>query len=144
MDLRSVRPSLNLYNLRWPLRTAQYPVGPTKFTLNQEGRRGHALNSIVCEGCILTGAEVANSVLGQRVFVDNGATVTDSVVMENCYIGAGAKISKAIIDKNAHVPAGAQIGYDLDADRENYHVTGTGIVVVEGHRSAIRVSSLTI
>ena len=144
MDLRSLRPSLNLYNLRWPLRTAQYPVGPTKFTLNQEGRRGHALNSIVCEGCILTGAEVANSVLGQRVFVDNGATVTDSVVMENCYIGAGAKISKAIIDKNAHVPAGAQIGYDLDADRENYHVTGTGIVVVEGHRSAIRVSSLTI
>ena len=144
MDLRAVRPSLNLYNLRWPLRTAQYPVGPTKFTFNEEGRRGHALNSIVCEGCILTGAEVENSVIGQRVFVDNGATVLDSVVMDNCYIGAGAKISRAIIDKNAHVPAGVQIGYDLDADRKNYHVTGTGIVVVEGHRSAIRVSSLTI
>ncbi len=144
MDLRAVRPSLNLYNLRWPLRTAQYPVGPTKFTFNEEGRRGHALNSIVCEGCILTGAEVENSVIGQRVFVDNGATVMDSVVMDNCYIGAGAKISKAIIDKNAHIPADVQIGYDLDADRKNYHVTDTGIVVVEGHRSAIRLSSLTI
>ena len=144
MDLRAVRPSLNLYNLRWPLRTAQYPVGPTKFTFNEEGRRGHALNSIVCEGCILTGAEVENSVLGQIVFVDNGAAVIDSVVMDNCYIGAGAKISKAIIDKNARIPAGVQIGYDLDADRKNYHVTDTGIVVVEGHRSAIPVSSLAI
>ena len=144
MDLRSVRPSLNLYNLRWPLRTAHYPVGPAKFTFDEDGRRGHALNSIVCEGCILTGAEVSNSVLGQRVFVDNGAKITDSVVMDNCYIGAGAKISKAIIDKNAHIPAGVQIGYDLDADRENYHVTETGIVVVEGHRSPIPVSSLTI
>ncbi len=98
----------------------------------------------MCEGCILTGAEVSNSVLGQRVFVDNAATVTDSVVMDNCYIGPGAKISKAIIDKNAHIPAGVEIGFDLDADRKNYHVTETGIVVVEGHRSPIPVSSLTI
>ena len=144
MDLRAVRPSLNLYNLRWPLRTAQYPVGPAKFTFDEEGRRGHALNSIVCEGCIITGAEVVNSVLGQRVFVDNGATITDSVVMDNCYIGAGAKISKAIVDKNAHIPPGVRIGYDLDEDRKNYHVTETGIVVVEGHRSPIPVSPLTI
>ena len=144
MDLRAVRPSLNLYNLRWPLRTAQYPVGPAKFTFDEEGRRGHALNSIVCEGGIITGAEVVNSVLGQRVFVDNGATITDSVVMDNCYIGADAKISKAIIDKNAHIPPGVRIGYDLDADRKNYHVTETGIVVVEGHRSPIPVSPLTI
>ena len=53
MDLRSVKPALNLYNYQWPLRTAEYPQGPSKFTFDEAGRRGHALNSVVSEGCIL-------------------------------------------------------------------------------------------
>ena len=58
MDLRSVKPALNLYNYQWPLRTAEYPQGPSKFTFDEDGRRGHALNSVVSEGCILAGGEV--------------------------------------------------------------------------------------
>lgn len=139
MDLRSVKPALNLYNYQWPLRTAEYPQGPTKFTFDEEGRRGHALNSVVAEGCILAGGEVRNSVLGRRVFIDNGAVVEDSIVMDGCYIGAGAKIKRAIVDKNARVQAGETVGFDRKHDREKYHVSQSGIVVVEGHRSPIPV-----
>lgn len=139
MDLRSVKPALNLYNYQWPLRTAEYPQGPTKFTFDEEGRRGHALNSVVAEGCILAGGEVRNSVLGRRVFIDNGAVVEDSIVMDGCYIGAGAKIRRAIVDKNARVQAGETVGFDPARDREKHHVSQTGIVVVEGHRSPIPV-----
>jgi glucose-1-phosphate adenylyltransferase len=87
---------------------------------------------------------VVDSVLGRRVFVDNGAQVKDSVVMDNCHIGAGARIRRAILDKNAVIPAGERIGYDLGKDREKYHVSETGIVVVEGHRSAIPLSPVAI
>jgi len=144
MDLRSVKPALNLYNYQWPLHTAEYPQGPTKFTFDEEGRRGHALNSIVAEGCILAGGEVRNSVLGRRVFVDNGVEIADSIVMDGCHIGAGAKIKRAIIDKNARVAPGAHIGFDLEADRENHFVSEGGIVVVEGHRSPIPVSPVAV
>jgi len=144
MDLRSIKPVLNLYNHKWPLRTAEYPEGPAKFTFHEEGRRGQALNSILAEGCIIAGGLVIESVLGRRVFVDNGAEIKDSIVLDNVCIGAGAKIQRTIVDKNARISPGARIGYDLDEDRKRYHVTDSGIVVVEGHRSPIPISPVGI
>jgi len=144
MDLRAVKPALNLYNYQWPLRTAEYPQGPTKFTFDEDGARGHALNSVVSEGCILAGGEVRNSVMGRRVFIDKGAHVEDSIIMDGCYIGPGAKIRRAIIDKNGRVPAGVEVGFNQEADRERYHVSDSGIVVVEGHRSPIPVSPVSV
>lgn len=144
MDLRSVKPALNLYNYKWPLRTAEYPQGPSKFTFDEEGRRGQAINSVVAEGCILAGATVRDSILGRRVFADNGSLIENSIVMDGCHIGAGAKIRKAIIDKNAKVDPGTLIGFDEEKDRSLYQVSETGIVVVEGRRSDIPVSPAAI
>ena len=144
MDLRAVKPLLNLYNYQWPLRTAEYPQGPSKFTFDEEGRRGHAINSVVSEGCILAGSEVRDSVLGRRVFADNGATIENCVVMDGCRIGAGARIRRAIIDKNATIEPGTIIGFNEEDDRARYQVSSTGIVVVEGHRSKIPVSAAAI
>ena len=144
MDLRSVKPALNLYNYQWPLRTAEYPQGPTKFTFDEDGRRGHSVNSIVAEGCILAGGEVRGSVLGRRVYVDNGAVVEDSIVMDGCYIGPGARVRRAIVDKNARVGAKEQVGIDRGYDHEHHHVSDSGIVVVEGHRSPIPVAPVAI
>jgi glucose-1-phosphate adenylyltransferase len=139
-----VKPALNLYNYQWPLRTAEYSEGPVKFTFDEEGRRGLAINSIICEGCILAGAEVRESVLGRRVFVDNGAEIVESIVMDNCHIGAGARLRRTIVDKNARIPDHAQIGYDLERDRAEHHVTDSGIVVVEGHRSPITLATVGV
>src|SRR5579871_1767827 len=136
MDLRSVKPALNLYNRQWPLRTASYPEPPAKFTFDEENRRGEAIDSIVSGGCILSGGAVKNSVLFRGVRVHAGALVEDSLILDNCDIGRRARVRRAILDKNVHLPPDACVGYDCDDDRRRgYHVTGSGLVVIEGNRS---------
>ena len=144
MDLRAVSPILNLYNRQWPLRTAGYSDAPAKFIFDVEGRRGQALDSIVSGGSILSGGLVRGSVLGRGVKVHSGAYVEDSIIFDNCDIGRRARVRRAILDKNVRIPEDATIGYDLDRDRQLYHVTESGIVVIEGHRSLVDVSSVII
>ncbi|HEV8439756.1 MAG TPA: glucose-1-phosphate adenylyltransferase [Methylomirabilota bacterium] len=144
MDLRAVSPSLNLYNREWPLRSASYPDPPAKFTFDDEDRRGHAIDTIVSGGCILSGGTVRNSVLFRSVRVHSRALVEDSVILDNCDIGRGAKIRRAILDKNVRVPEGMTIGYDLEQDKRLHHVTENGVVVVEGLRSSLEISSIVI
>lgn len=144
MDLRSVAPELNLYNRQWPLRTAGFSDAPAKFTFDEEGRRGNAIDSIVAGGSILSGGVVRNSVIGRGVKVHTGAQVDDSVLFDNCDIGRRAKVRRAILDKNVRIPEDATIGYDAEADRRKYHVTESGIVVVEGHHSLVDIAALQI
>ena len=144
MDLRSVAPELNLYNRQWPLRTAGYSDAPAKFTFDEEGRRGQAIDSIVSGGAILSGGLVRNSIIGRGVKVHTGARIEDSVIFDNCDIGRHAAVRRAILDKNVRVPEGGRIGYDVERDRKFYHVTETGIVVVEGHRSLVDIATLLL
>jgi glucose-1-phosphate adenylyltransferase len=144
MDLRSITPALNLYNKLWPLRTASYPDPPAKFTFDEEGRRGEAIDSIASGGCILSGGMVRRSVLGRGVRIHTGATVEDSIVFDNCDIGRRCKIRRAILDKNLKIPADTVIGYDLEQDRQRYHVTESGIVTVEGRRSPVPISTVLV
>jgi glucose-1-phosphate adenylyltransferase len=144
MDLRAVTPALNLYNRQWPLRTASYSDAPAKFIFDQQGRRGQAIDSIVSGGSILSGGMVRGSVIGRNVRVHSGAVIEDSVLFDNCDIGRRARVRKAILDKNVHVPEDATIGYDLERDRRHYHVTESGIVVVEGHRSNVEVAAMMV
>jgi glucose-1-phosphate adenylyltransferase len=144
MDLRAVKPALNLYNRRWPLRSTGYPDPPAKFTFDEDNRRGEAIDSVVSSGCILSGGKVRNSVLGRGVRVHTAALVEDSVILDGCDIGRRAKIRRAILDKNVKVPDDAVIGYDLDHDRKLYHVSEGGVVVVEGRRSRVGISSVSV
>jgi glucose-1-phosphate adenylyltransferase len=144
MDLRAVSPELNLYNRQWPLRTAGYSDAPAKFVFDEENRRGTAVDSIVAGSSIVSGGYVRGSVLGRGVRVHTGASVEDSILFDNCDIGRHAKVRRAILDKNVKIPAGTQIGYDLEADRKNYFVTESGIVVIEGHRSTVDVSTIQV
>lgn len=85
-----------------------------------------------------------NSVLGRGVRVHTGALVEDSILFDNCDIGRRARVRRAILDKNVRVPEDATIGYDLDHDRMLYHVTDSGLVVIEGHRSSVEVASMLV
>ena len=144
MDLRAVSPALNLYNRQWPLRTAGYSDAPAKFIFDEQGRRGQAIDSIVSGGSILSGGMVRGSVIGRNVRVHSGAIVEDSVVFDNCDIGRRARVRRAILDKNVQVPEDAVIGYDPEHDGQRYHVTESGIVVVEGYRSQVEVASMLL
>ena len=144
MDLRSVSPALNLYNRQWPLRTTGFPDPPAKFTFDDEDRRGVSIDSIVSGGCILAGGVVKNSVLSRSVRVHTAAVVEDSIILDNCDIGRRSKVRRAILDKNVRIPEDAIIGYDLEKDRKLYHVTESGIVVIEGNRSVVDITSVVI
>lgn len=132
MDLRSVSPVFDLYNPEWHIRTANFHNPPAKFVFDQEWemRRGTAYDSLISDGCIISGGVVRNSILSPGVFVHSYSEIHDSIVMHDVEIGRGAKIRRAIIDKYAKIPDGETIGFDLEKDRENYFVTEEGIVVI--------------
>jgi glucose-1-phosphate adenylyltransferase len=131
MDLISVSPQLNLYNYKWPILTNQGNLPPAKTVFDDEGRRGQNLDSMVCGGCITSGATIRRSVLGPSCHVHSYALVEDSILFENVDIGRNARIRKAIIDENIRIPEGMEIGFDHEADRERgCIVTESGIVVV--------------
>ncbi len=144
MDVRSVEPELNLFNREWPVRTASYSTPPAKFVFNEEDRRGEAHDSTISSGCIIAGGKVVDSVLGRHVHVHSGTLIEESVIFDNCDIGRRCRIRRAILDKNVRIPEGTEIGYDLEADRQRYHVTDSGIVVVEGTRTPVDLSTIHV
>lgn len=131
MDLVAIQPEFDLFNDQWPLRTSAEFSPPAKFVHEEEGRTGHALNSLVAGGVILSGSTVRRSLLARRVRVHSHASVESSVVFDDVDIGAGSVIRNAIIDKNVKIPPGTQIGVNADDDRaRGFSVTDSGIVAV--------------
>ncbi len=131
MDLVSVHPVFNLYNYEWPIYTHTGFYPPAKFVHGWHGRIGHAVNSIVSPGCVISGSLVENSVLSPNVEVHSWATVSDCVLMDDVDVGRHAVVRRAILDKNVIVPEGARIGMDPEEDRaRGFTVTDSGITVV--------------
>jgi glucose-1-phosphate adenylyltransferase len=126
MDLVGVNPMFNLYGEKWVFRTYQRPLPPSKFVLG-----GRALESIVSEGCIISGAGIWNSVISPGVIMERDALVEKSVIFDDVVIEPGARIRRAIVDKECRIQSGAMIGWDLEADRwRGFSVSEGGIVVV--------------
>jgi glucose-1-phosphate adenylyltransferase len=130
MDLVSVTPHLNLYDSHWPILTYQPSFPPAKTVWEEEGRTGTTLNSILSNGCIISGGRVRRSILSPQVRVNSYAEVENSILLDGVDVGRNAKIRRAIIDKEVQIPAGTEIGYCLEEDAKHFTVTGSGIVVV--------------
>jgi glucose-1-phosphate adenylyltransferase len=137
MDLISVEPEFNLYNREWPILTWPEPRPPAKFVFDDDTRRGQALDSMVCAGVVISGATVRRSVLSPGAHLHSGALVEDSVLMQDVDVGREAVVRRAIVDKNVRIAPGAQIGVDAEADRERFHISDGGVVVIgKGHTVA--------
>jgi len=132
IDLIGVDPIFNLYNTQWPIHTVNSNLPPAKFVFNdqQHNRVGFATDSLVSDGCIVSGSRVHRSILSPKVRVNSWAEVQDSILMENVVIGRHAIVRRAIIDKNVSIPSGMQIGVDLEADRKRFTITESGLVVI--------------
>src|SRR5262245_9257542 len=136
MDLIGVDPVCNLYDTEWPIRTYQPQLPPPKFVFSESGsagtaRRGEALDSMVCQGCILSGGHVRRSILSPGVRVNSYAVVEDSILFDRVEVGRHCRIRRAIIDKDVRVPPHTTIGYNLEHDRQRgFLVSEQGIVVV--------------
>jgi glucose-1-phosphate adenylyltransferase len=132
MDLVAVHPIFNLSNPRWPIYTYHPHLPPAKFV---EG--GGAQESIVGNGTIVSAATVRHSVISSGVRMAAGAYVEGAVIMDGAHIGRGAVVRRAILDKDVVVPEGAHIGVDPEHDRQRYHVTASGIVVLGKSQMAL-------
>jgi glucose-1-phosphate adenylyltransferase len=131
MDLISVEPEFNLYNREWPILTWPDPLPPAKFVFDEDdGRRGTALDSMVCAGVVISGATVRRSVLSPGAHLHSYAEVEDSVLMQGVDVGQRAVVRRAIVDKNVRIAPGAEIGVDPVADRERFTISAGGVVVI--------------
>jgi len=132
MDLVEVDPTFNLYNDQWPIYTENHNFPPAKFVFadREHNRVGNATDSLISEGCIISGGHTHRSVLSPKVRVNSFSEVLESILFENVEIGRHCKIRRAIIDKNVDIPPGMTIGYDPEEDRQHFQVTESGVVVI--------------
>jgi len=130
LELTGITPPLNLYDQKWPIRSHQYQLPPAKFIFDDDDRRGMAVDSMVSAGCIVSGSMVRHSLLSNNVRVNSFSVIEDSVLLPGVVIGRHCRIRRAIIDSDCKIPEGTVIGLDSQEDKERFHVTPNGIVLV--------------
>ena len=96
MELVALNPELNIYDHQWPIWTYQAQQPPAKFVLDEEGRRGMAVNSMVAGGCIISGAYVKESLLSNDVRIEDGS------IIEQLGAAAGRDHRPALQDHALH------------------------------------------
>ncbi len=144
LDLVAVTPLFNLYNPLWPIVSAPNHLPPAKFVFadSKSQRVGIATDSLVSDGCIISGGTIDRCVLHPRVRINSYADVDESILMDGVEVGRHSKIRRAIIDKGVKLPPNTVIGYDLEQDRRLFTVTDSGIVVVP--KGAVVEESVTV
>src|SRR5579862_6613096 len=130
LDLASADPALNMYDRNWPIWTYQEQLPPAKFVHDAESRRGIASNSLVSGGCIVSGAQVSNSVLFSNVAVHSYAQVDQAVVLPDVVINRGCRLRKVVIDRRCVLPEGLIVGEDAEADAKRFCRTDSGVVLI--------------
>ena len=137
MDLISVSPEFNLYDLHWPIRMRPVQAPPAKFVFGEEGQRmGSAIDSMVSPGCIVSGGRVRRCVLAPFVRVNSYCEVEESIMMPHVVIGRYSRVRRAILDQGVILPENSSVGFDPEEDRAlGRVVTESGITGVPAPRA---------
>ena len=145
IDMTSVVPQFNFYDPNSPIYTRPRFLPGSKF------RDCQVNESIVCEGCILDGAIIKRSIIGNRSRIGAGAVVERSMIMGSDYfqsiedmqsdyskgipivgIGQDSVVRQAIVDKNARIGRNVSILNQSNlqtADGAGYYIRD-GIVII--------------
>lgn len=111
MALCSGPSGLDLFDPRWPIRTAAQSLPAARVTLDEAGHPGQALNVLMAEGAMIRGGAAIRCVLGHSVTVESGAEVEDSVLFDGARVRRGACVRRAIVGPGAVVEEGQHLGY---------------------------------
>lgn len=130
MELVGIDPELDLYDDRWPIWTYQDHAPPAKFVFDDEGRRGMAVDSMIADGCIISGGYVNHSMLFQRVQVHSYVELRDAVVLPGADIGRNCRLRRVIMERGCMIPPGTVIGENPEEDARRFHRTEKGVVLV--------------
>ncbi|WP_269532902.1 glucose-1-phosphate adenylyltransferase [Chitinimonas sp. BJYL2] len=129
LDLASITPELDLYDRNWPVWTYQEQLPPAKFVQDAGGEH-RVFNTLVSGGCIVSVAQVTNSVLFNKVRVYPHCLIDQAVLLPDCEIGEGARLTKVVVDRGCKVPAGMVVGENPDEDAKRYHRSEGGVVLI--------------
>ena len=130
IDLTGVLPALDLYDQEWPIWTYGEITPPAKFVHDDDGRRGHAVDSLVSGGCIVSGSSVCRSLLFTGVHVHSFCEIEGAVVLPYVDIGRSARLSKVVIDRGVQIPPGLVVGEDPELDGRRFRRTESGVCLV--------------
>lgn len=147
LDLAAPLPKFNFFNTQAPIYTRSRHLPPSKL-------HGCDIdNSMVAEGCILSGVYARNSIIGLRSRIDLGVRLESSIVMGSDFfetleemeanieggtphmgIGPNTHIRKAIIDKNVRIGRDVKLLnltalQEFDSPDGNYYIRD-GIILV--------------
>jgi glucose-1-phosphate adenylyltransferase len=142
MDFLDGEAASVLASSRWPIAAAD---GAIPGVIESPGRIGSLLRRSLAPAEARIEGDFERSVLSPGVWIGKRADVQRSVLMHGVRVGPGARIRCAIVGSGVHIPAGERIGYDLQADRSRFHVTDSGLVVIDSQaRFAPRWTERTI
>lgn len=130
IDLTEFVPALDLYDNVWPIWTYSELAPPAKFIHDDDGRRGQAIQSLVSGGCIISGAEVHNSLLFTNTRVHSYASLDHAVVLHSVEVARNASLSNCVIDSRVNIPEGLVVGEDPEEDSKWFRVTTGGITLI--------------
>lgn len=130
VDLTTVTPELDLFDKDWPIWTYSELTPPAKFVHNEEGRRGHALNSLVSGGCIISGSYLHKSLLFTGVRVHSYSHLEGAVVQPYVDVGRGARLRNVVVDRGVRIPAGLVVGENAELDARRFRRTSRGTVLI--------------
>jgi glucose-1-phosphate adenylyltransferase len=130
IDLTEPLPELDMYDRDWPIWTYQEQLPPAKFVFNDDDRRGHAVDSLVSGGCIISGGKVRRSVLFSSVRVNSYAQVDECVLLPRVQVGRNCQLKRVVVDNDCRIPEGMRIGFDPLEDARRFFRTEQGIVLV--------------
>ena len=130
MELTKVIPELNLYDRDWPIWTDQVIAAPAKFVHDEDGRRGHAISSLISQDCIVSGATARRSLLFTGVKMGSFSSVREGVILPHCNIGRGARLNRVIVDSGVRIPENLVVGEDPVLDAKRFRRTESGVCLI--------------
>lgn len=130
IDLTDFVPKLDIYNNSWPIWTYSELMPPAKFIHNEEGRRGHAISSMVSGGCIISGSQLERCLLFTGVKTRSYSTLEGVIAMPFVQIGRHAKLKNVVIDRGVRIPEGLVVGEDAELDGQRFRRTDSGICLI--------------
>ncbi|ESQ73794.1 glucose-1-phosphate adenylyltransferase [Asticcacaulis sp. AC402] len=130
MDLTQPTPHFDLYDRNWPIWTYQEITPPAKFVHDLDGRRGHALSSLVSGGCIISGAAVHSSLIFTNVHIHSYSDLNQAVILPGSVIGQNVRLSRVVVDRGVVIPNGLVVGEDPELDAARFRRTNNGICLI--------------
>jgi glucose-1-phosphate adenylyltransferase len=128
-DVLGLQPRFDVFNPRWPIYSKTYQ-GPVAKIVS-----GQIDDSILAGGTLVNNARVRNCILRHEVILDDDVELEDCIIMDYTRIGRGARLRRTVVDRFNVIKPGTRIGFDPEADKDRYHVSPGGIVVVSrGHQ----------